>query len=469
MSVPLRSPARPPGTDAIEELVGGLGSQGIELDHDATADLDRTDPASCAVSRWAASGAMWLSGWPDQPPQWPAGDVAGRLGAATELVRGLARRFGADLRVDPGRLLTQRASVRGLERGGDTSAGGSCRLVRTADGWVAINLARRTDLDLLPAWTEGSIAPGRPTTGPDDDRVHPAIWDRIGAFAGNRSGRELTARAQLLGIPVGLLGPDRTADQLPWSIHRRGEASTSLPPRPLVVDFSALWSGPLCAHLLGRSGMTVVKVEDLGRPDGARRGDPQLFQQLHAGHQRMALDFAGPGDRRTLRALVDSADVVIEASRPRALSALGFDPGTFLGARPGRAWVSITGYGRAGPRSNWVAFGDDAAVAGGLVGASGTTAPVFCADAVADPVTGVYAAVAALASMASGGGHLVDCSMQSSSAFVNAGGTCAGEHRMEGSGSAWRVFHADRSEVVRPPGRPPTAGVSMGGARDGRP
>jgi crotonobetainyl-CoA:carnitine CoA-transferase CaiB-like acyl-CoA transferase len=233
-----------------------------------------------------------------------------------------------------------------------------------------------------------------------------------------------------------------------------------------VVDFSALWSGPVCAHLLGRSGMTVVKVEDLARPDGARRGDPQLFEQLHAGHEQAAFDFSAPGDRRSLRALVDSADVVIEASRPRALAALGFDPRTFLGARSGRTWVSITGYGRAGPRSNWVAFGDDAAVAGGLVGMSGPTGPVFCADAIADPVTGVYAAVGALASMASGGGHLVDCSMQSASAFVNAGGVCRGEHRVEGSGSTWRVSHADRSEVVRRPGRAPATGVSTGGARD---
>ena len=94
---------------------------------------------------------------------------------------------------------------------------------------------------------------------------------------------------------------------------------------------------------------------------------------------------------------------------------------------------------------------------------------MFCADAIADPVTGVYAAVGALASMGSGGGHLVDCSMQSSSAFVNAGGACEDEHRMEGSGSAWRVFHADRSEVVRPPGRAPAAGVPTGGARSSGP
>jgi hypothetical protein len=63
----------------------------------------------------------------------------------------------------------------------------------------------------------------------------------------------------------------------------------------------------------------------------------------------------------------------------------------------------------------------------------------------------------------------VDCSMQSSSAFVNAGGACGGEHRMEGGGSAWRVFHADRSEVARPPGRTPTAGGATGGDLDSAP
>lgn len=36
--------------------------------------------------------------------------------------------------------------------------------------------------------------------------------------------------------------------------------------RPLVIDFSSLWAGPLCAHLLGRCGADVVKVESLDRP-----------------------------------------------------------------------------------------------------------------------------------------------------------------------------------------------------------
>ena len=72
-----------------------------------------------------------------------------------------------------------------------------------------------------------------------------------------------------------------------------------------------------------------------------------------------------------------------------------------------RAWVSITGHGRTGPARDWVAFGDDAAVAGGLVAWDGD-GPVFCADAVADPATGVVAAVAVLEALAAGGRHLID-------------------------------------------------------------
>jgi hypothetical protein len=95
-----------------------------------------------------------------------------------------------------------------------------------------------------------------------------------------------------------------------------------------------------------------------------------------------------------------------------------------------------------------VAFGDDAAVAGRLVGTSGGSSPVFCADAIADPVSGLCAATGAAASFAGGGGHLVDCSMQASSAFANQDGNCAGEHRVERHGSTWSAYHDGASQRV---------------------
>ena len=78
-------------------------------------------------------------------------------------------------------------------------------------------------------------------------------------------------------------------------------------------------------------------------------------------------------------------------------------------------WVSITGYGRPHER---VAFGDDAAVAGGLVALDETGDPYFVADAVADPLAGVVAASAVVECAKAGGRWLVDVSMAAVSAAV---------------------------------------------------
>jgi crotonobetainyl-CoA:carnitine CoA-transferase CaiB-like acyl-CoA transferase len=182
--------------------------------------------------------------------------------------------------------------------------------------------------------------------------------------------------------------------------------------RQLVVDLSSLWAGPLCAHLLAGAGARVVKVESVARPDGARSGPAAVFDLLHAGKSSVALDFASAAGRAALRRLVERADVVVEASRPRALRQLGIEAEALVAGRPGLTWVSITGHGREEPGAGWVAFGDDAAVAAGLAVASGgADDPVFCADAVADPLAGLAAALAALRALEAGGGCLIDVSL----------------------------------------------------------
>jgi hypothetical protein len=138
-----------------------------------------------------------------------------------------------------------------------------------------------------------------------------------------------------------------------------------------------------------------VKVESITRPDGARSSG-EFFDLLHGGHESVALDLGSPAGRSQLRRLLHAADVVIESSRPRALEQLGIDSGEVLERGCPRIWISITGYGGEGDAGNWVAFGDDAAVAGGLVAWDGGE-PCFCADAVADAATGLVAAAAAFA------------------------------------------------------------------------
>jgi crotonobetainyl-CoA:carnitine CoA-transferase CaiB-like acyl-CoA transferase len=233
-------------------------------------------------------------------------------------------------------------------------------------------------------------------------------------------------RARLLGLPVARVGEQATAPhkRIPVRGTRLGDA----PPRHdsknvMVLDLSALWAGPLCGDLLARSGATVIKVESTQRPDGARRGTRAFFDLLNGRKRSVALDLRSRHGIGILEALVHKADVVIEASRPRALAQFGLDAADLVGAGGGpQVWVSITGYGRTGEGAERVAFGDDAAGAGGLVTWT-DDGPLFCADAIADPLTGLTAAGACVDALRTGGRWLLDISMAAVSAHLAIGPT----------------------------------------------
>jgi crotonobetainyl-CoA:carnitine CoA-transferase CaiB-like acyl-CoA transferase len=167
---------------------------------------------------------------------------------------------------------------------------------------------------------------------------------------------------------------------------------------------SSLWAGPLCGQLLARAGAVVVKVESPSRPDGTRRGQPAFFDWMNAGKLSYCVDFDSESD--ALHRLLDVADIVIEGSRPAALRRRGLSAEDLAG-RKGRIWLRISGYRDQPDRP---AFGDDAAVAGGLVGGD-ADGPVFCGDAIADPLTGLEAARAVGESLRRGGGEVVEVSM----------------------------------------------------------
>jgi len=160
-----------------------------------------------------------------------------------------------------------------------------------------------------------------------------------------------------------------------------------------------------------------------------------------------------------LRAIVERADVVIESSRPRALRQLGLVAEEVVAATPGKVWVSITGYGRDDTAAERVAFGDDAAVAGGLVAWDAAGAPVFCGDAIADPLTGLCAAAGVARALARGGGVLLDLVMADVSAcFAAPAGSfpVADVARADGG---WEVRIDGARQPVLPP-RAPAVGVT---------
>jgi crotonobetainyl-CoA:carnitine CoA-transferase CaiB-like acyl-CoA transferase len=112
-----------------------------------------------------------------------------------------------------------------------------------------------------------------------------------------------------------------------------------------------------------------------------------------------------------LLALLERADVVVESSRPRALEALGLHVERVRDRNPDVVWLSITGYGATGPGRNWAALGDDAAVGAGLAVPT-ADGPVFCADAIADPLAGLHAAVAVVAALVARRGVHIDVALR---------------------------------------------------------
>jgi hypothetical protein len=345
---------------------------------------------------WRDSGMMALTGWPGGDALMcpvPIASCADGVIAALSVVAPHAQLPRGSS------LLSQRAQISGFTRNGAVSPGGGCYLLDTRDGAIAANLVRDEDWSLVPAWLEAEAEPA---------------WDLVKRIARERTMHDLVERGRMLGLAV---APDvpvpsqGVAWQKPWPEGRSTGSRESRP--PLVVDLSSLWAGPLCSHLLQRCGARVIKVESAQRPDGARRGPREFFDALNAGKEFVTVDFASPAGRAQLRDLILRADIVIEGSRPRALRQLGIDAQALVRERKPLTWIGITGHGRGEPAENWVAFGDDAGVAAGLshVMRQATGQRLIVGDAIADPFTGMHAALAAWASYRNGGGGLIALSL----------------------------------------------------------
>jgi hypothetical protein len=414
------------GAPAGGVLAGGMLAGGPDEDG---------DPARCAVLAWARSGLMSLTGVPGGPPLAPAEPVLPRAVLLARAVTALSAVTGRPVRPDLRQVLAYRASLTGRSRAGTVSAGGSCRILRAADGWLAVNLARPEDIDSVPAILAREL-----DRGP---------WAELASDAALRPAADLAAAAQAVGVPAAALG---SAPPVPAVLTPAGEAGQA--PR-LVLDLSAMWAGPLCAQLLSQAGWRVLKVEDARRPDGARLGPPAFYAGLHAGCPAVRLDFGSAAGRAELARLAALAGVVIESSRPRALRRLGLVAEDWLAAGAGRVWVSLTGYGRADAQQR-VAFGDDAAVAGGLVARAPDGTPVFCGDAIADPLSGLWAALAALAALRAGGGWLADVAMA---------GVCADLARPSAAPLQRHVISAPAAAGLRTAG--PAGRARRPGARGG--
>jgi hypothetical protein len=306
---------------------------------------------------------------------------------ADEIIRGLANATGSTAlaSLTGTTLLGERAMLSGMTIPDRISAGGGCRLFDARDDVIALNLARSADRELLPALFEVDAL------DTNDDGV-------LARHIAQHTARSLVTRGRSLGLAIAAEHENLISAANPC-IHLAAGCPTTVErrDRPRVIDLSALWAGPLASHLLWLAGAEVIKVEHRTRRDSMRAGDSQFYALLNQGKASVVLDFADTNDRRALHSLIARSDIVIEASRPRALLQLGFDAAEIARTTPGLVWITITGHGATDAAAGWVGFGDDCGVAAGL---SATLRAVtgfagFVGDAIADPLTGIFAASAA--------------------------------------------------------------------------
>jgi CoA:oxalate CoA-transferase len=131
-----------------------------------------------------------------------------------------------------------------------------------------------------------------------------------------------------------------------------------------VVDLTHAISGSTCTQMLLQLGAEVIKVEPPKGGDAFRHytehaGLPGLsipFAAVNAGKRSLTLDLKQAEARDILWQLIERADVLTENFRPGVLARLGFAPDEIARRNPRLVFLSISGFGQAGPLRDWGAY-----------------------------------------------------------------------------------------------------------------
>lgn len=214
--------------------------------------------------------------------------------------------------------------------------------------------------------------------------------------------------------------------------HRTHDEDTGRPASgPLagvrVLDIATVYAAPFAASVLADLGADVVKVELPGSGDPLRAlqpfdGEESLTWATVSRNKRcVTLDLHTEEGRRLLLQLARHQDVLFENFRPGTLDRWGLDLDTLRAANPELAVIRVSGYGQTGPYRDKAGFGTPATAYSGYAYISGhpEQPPGVPPISLADYVSGLFAAVGALASLyrrdaAGGHGQEVDVALYES-------------------------------------------------------
>jgi len=187
-----------------------------------------------------------------------------------------------------------------------------------------------------------------------------------------------------------------------------------------VLEMGTFITGPAAAMFLADMGADVVKVErpKTGDPFRAFKGGlySPHFQTYNRNKRSVTLDTREPADLKILDALVADADVFIQNFRPGIAEELNVGAERLQKLNPRLVYCGISGFGSEGPDRERPAYDTVAQAASGwlrlLINPKN---PRVVGPAIADAVTGMYAAFGMLGALyereRTGRGRRVDVSM----------------------------------------------------------
>lgn len=121
-----------------------------------------------------------------------------------------------------------------------------------------------------------------------------------------------------------------------------------------VIDLSQGVAGPYSAMLLAQYGTDVIKIEpkegDWSRTLGQVYGGQTAFSvTANMGKRSIAVNLKDPGCQALLDKMIETADVFIEGFRPGVTDRLGYSYERLKQVNPRLIYVSVSGFGQAGP------------------------------------------------------------------------------------------------------------------------
>jgi crotonobetainyl-CoA:carnitine CoA-transferase CaiB-like acyl-CoA transferase len=183
-----------------------------------------------------------------------------------------------------------------------------------------------------------------------------------------------------------------------------------------VLDFTRMLSGPYATRILGDFGAEVIKIQSSLTATGAERNDAPGFLAWNRNKRSISLNLNRAEARELLLELVSISDVVVENFSPRVMANWGLNYTRLETVKPGLIMASISAMGQTGPWKNFVGFAPTFHALSGLTAATSRAldTPAGIGFAYGDIVTGLYAALAILASLENkhrtGSGQYIDLS-----------------------------------------------------------